>query len=343
MAAIQPYMTNDPVNSVCHLAHILDKTTDFEHYFPEVKYFHRRIRTQCRLTTSKPIQWIKQKIFDKLRANDFWLEPTTITSHESSRCGFFLYAHPDFTFRNDIINVLTPILNSQVSTNVKLEFDVRPEKLNVAVGPTKLGERVVMLRSTPTHSEKIQNVLTQLFTEDNTTDIQTLRKYIFVPMQIVGDEDRSTLQGVLRTQQMFRNNVYHYIISNIWNFTQQFQLPIINDQDDDTYMETDESTTHASNEANKSETLPTHTEDNSNDPKCTKDMESNSHSPTTEAYSLREWFYDLMDVDNEPLIHAAYPTADANKIFVLCEKSKSIKVLQTLHNLVELVSIDFPA
>ena len=53
-AAIQPYLPQDNVNSVCHPAHILDKLTDFEHYFPEVKYFHRRIQTQCRLSTSVP-------------------------------------------------------------------------------------------------------------------------------------------------------------------------------------------------------------------------------------------------------------------------------------------------
>lgn len=111
----------------------------------------------------------------------------------------FLYAHPDFTFRADVISVLEPILNSQVPNTIELEFDVQPEKLNVTVGKSKLGERVVMIRSTPTHSDKVQQILTQLFTEANTTDIKTLRKYIFVPMMIVGDEDRSTLQGILRT------------------------------------------------------------------------------------------------------------------------------------------------
>ena len=62
-AAIQPYMKDDPVNSVCHPAHILDKISDFEHYFPELKYYHRRIRTKCRLTTSIDIKTIKQKMF----------------------------------------------------------------------------------------------------------------------------------------------------------------------------------------------------------------------------------------------------------------------------------------
>lgn len=120
-AAIQPYMVSD-------------KVSDFEHYFPEVKYYHRHIRTKYRISTSIPIQAIKQKIFDKLRHFDFWIEPTSITSQETSRCGFFLYAHPDFTFRHDIITVLTPILNEKITHAIKLEFDVQPEKLNIAVG-----------------------------------------------------------------------------------------------------------------------------------------------------------------------------------------------------------------
>jgi len=66
-AAIQPYLPKDSVNSICHPAHILDKPTDFEHYFPEIKYFHRRIRTQCRISTSIPIKDIKHKIFESQR------------------------------------------------------------------------------------------------------------------------------------------------------------------------------------------------------------------------------------------------------------------------------------
>ena len=344
-AAIQPYLPTDNVNSVCHPAHILDKPTDFEHYFPEVKYFHRRIRTQCRLSTSIPIKDIKYKIFDKLRVNDFWIEPTLITSHESSRCGFFLYAHPDFTFRNDIMNVLNPILNSKIDQNIKLEFDVQPEKLNVNLNNTKLGERVVMLRSTPTHSEQVQQILTQLFTVDDATDIQTLRKYIFVPLRIAGDEDRSTLQGVLRTQQMFRLNVQHYIVTNIWNITKQYQVETIQQGNPDEEMEnvTAEEETQEEAAANDDDNHQIDSEKPSNDNgNQTSLSDAAALGPATEPYSLREWFYDLTDTDNEPLLHAVYPSSDANKIFVLCEKQKAVKVLRLLHNLVDVASIDFP-
>ena len=343
-AAIQPYLPKDSVNSICHPSHILDKPTDFEHYFPEIKYFHRRIRTQYRISTSIPIKDIKHKIFDKLRANDFWVEPTLITSHESSRCGFFLYAHPDFTFRKDIMNVLHPILHSKVEQNIKLEFDVQPEKLNVNIDNRKLGERVVMLRSTPTHSEQVQQVLTQLFTAEDTTDIQTLRKYIFVPLMIAGDDDRTTLQGVLRTQQLFRQNVQHYIVTNIWNITKQFQVMVLQQDQLDEEMENVDDTDDVHNndkEPNMSTTKASDTNTTAN-ATSTSDSDPNVNTQATELYSLREWFYDLTDTDNEPLLHAVYPPADENKIFILCEKQKGVKVLNLLHNLVDIAGIDFP-
>ena len=35
-AAIQPFLSDDKVNSICHALHILEKQSDFEHYFPKV-------------------------------------------------------------------------------------------------------------------------------------------------------------------------------------------------------------------------------------------------------------------------------------------------------------------
>ena len=57
-----------------------------------------------------------------------------------------------------------------------------------------------MLRSTPSHAELVQKILTTIFSTDNTTDIKTLRKYMFVPISIAGDNDKSTLYGLVRTQ-----------------------------------------------------------------------------------------------------------------------------------------------
>ena len=262
-----------------------------------------------------------------------------------------MYAHPDFTFRHDIITVLASILKATITTNIELEFDVQPEKLNVAVGATKIVERVLMLRSTPTHSEKIQQILTQLFTEDENTDVHTLKKYMFVPMTIVGDDDRTTLQGVVRTQQLFRQNVHHYIVTNKWDITKVFQVPALETFEEAVLEDSNADLTHNNN------TQGSMAQDNmkNNDlDDATKDVDMDANkfqdqgdevddSPHTEPYSLREWFYDLTDVDGEALIHAIYPSADPNKVFVLCEKQRAVKTLQVLHNLVDLVSLEFPS
>ena len=123
-AAIPPYMKTDKVNSICHPSHILEKISDFEHYFPEGKYYLRRSRTKCWISTSPPIALIKNYIFNLLKANDFWIESTSISCQEASRCGFFLYTHPDLTYRFDIINTLTPILAAHIQHDIPLEFDV---------------------------------------------------------------------------------------------------------------------------------------------------------------------------------------------------------------------------
>ena len=141
---------------------------------------------------------------------------------------------------------------------------------------------------------------------------------------------------------MFRTNIYNYIVTNIWNITQQFQLPLLTDQDDDVVMESLDDNAETTAETSTDITPPPDADEQDETANSTAAGASNPSPPTTEAYSLREWFYVLTDVDKEALIHAVYPTADTNKIFILCEKSKAVKVLQIIHNLVHLVGIDFP-
>ena len=43
-------------------------------------------------------------------------------------------------------------------------------------------------------------------------------------MVIVGDDTKATLQGLVRTQQIFRQNVYHYIINGMTNMNSSFQV-----------------------------------------------------------------------------------------------------------------------
>ena len=70
---------------------------------------------------------------------------------------------------------------------------MQPEKFTVQAGLQKVNEKVVMLRSTPSHSEKVQRILTNLFSDTNETNILSLRKYMFVPISIAGDNDKATI------------------------------------------------------------------------------------------------------------------------------------------------------
>ena len=338
--AIQPYLDSYKVNSVCHASHLVDIATEFENYFPETRYYHKRFRTKCRFTSSVPIPGIKSKVFDQLRVHDFWVNPTTIKSYETERCGYFLYAHPDYAFRPDIMDLLTPLVTPLAGEDNELEFDVQPERLNIKTSQRQIGEKVVMLRTTPKYNEQIQTLLSSLYAENNTTDIGSLRKYAFIPMSIPGDLNNETAQGLLRSQQLFRQNVYYFICKNIFDYDKSYEIPIEN-FDDDKPPETTNHSAPASEQSENTEhndTPNTNANDNSDQNDKTPDTTTKS---TTEQYSLRDWLYDLDDNSGSPLIHGAYRSAHKGKIFVLCEQAKVTQVLHVLHNIVQYASTIF--
>ena len=166
---------------------------------------------------------IKNKVFGRLRQLHFWIDPTSIKCHETSHVGFLLYAHPDLTYSNDIVEILAPIAKEKLDKIRDFKFDAQAEKLNVTSGLEKISEKVVMIRSTPRQSENFQNILSTLFVNDDETNIQTLRKYMFVLIVVPVDNTKATLQGLLRTQGNFRRNVNHYIITNIYKISNAFQ------------------------------------------------------------------------------------------------------------------------
>ena len=152
--AIQPYLDSYKVNSVCHTSHLVDNATELKNHFLETEYYHKRFRTKCRFTSSVPLPAIKDKVFNQLRVHDFWVDPTTIKSYETERCGYFLYAHPDYTFIPDITDLLTPFVNQIAGENNDLKFDIQPKRLNIKT-KSQIGEKVVMLRMTPKYNEQI--------------------------------------------------------------------------------------------------------------------------------------------------------------------------------------------
>ena len=88
-----------------------------------------------------------------------------------------------------------------------------------------------MLRSTPSHSEKVQSILTQLFSDSDESDIMSLRKCMFVPISIAGDSEKVTILGLVKTQQNFRQNVYHYIVTNTNNYETQFPVTFLSNEE----------------------------------------------------------------------------------------------------------------
>ena len=338
--AIQPYLDSYKVNSVCHSSHLVDNATEFENYFPETRYYQKRFRTKCRFTSSVPLPEIKNKVFDQLRAHDFWVNPTSIKSYETERCGYFLYAHSDYSFRPDIMDLLAPLVTPLAEGNNELEFDVQPERLNIKTSTSHIGEKVVMLRTTPKYNEQIQTLLSSLYADSNTTDIGSLRKYAFIPMNIPGDVNNETAQGLLRSQQLFRQNVYYFICKNIFDYDKSFEIPIIS-------FDEEESSENNDNETKTQEqSQPTEHENNTSSTPEDANNQDNTQSetptaPTTELYSLRDWLYDLDDNSGLPLIHAAYRSAHKGKIFVLCEQTKMTQVLHVLHNIVQYASTVF--
>ena len=249
---------------------------------------------------------------------------------------FFLYAHPDFTYRHDFIDILGPILKAQISGR-ELEFDIQPENLKITSGLNRFSEKVVMIRSTPGHSEAVQRILTQLCSDGDETDIQALRKYVFAPMNITGDTDKSTQLGLLRTQHNFRRSVYHYIVTNVSNMTTQF--PVIFAENTENTDSSPQPESESGEDAHMSDTTTDH---NQNDNSSSANEQASGSDPTPEPYSLREWLYDLTDDNNEALIHAAYPSTNDAKIFVLCARAKAVQVLHLLHNMVDIASQVFP-
>lgn len=84
------------------------------------------------------------------------------------------------------------------------------------------------------------------------------------------------LQGLLRSQQAFRDNVFVYVCNNVENIDFQFDINTPTQQETET--------------------------------------RNDSQSNTTHKLSLREWFYALEASDGTNLIHAVYSMPETTTI-----------------------------
>ena len=82
------------------------------------------------------------------------MNPTSIKCFETGRCGFFLYAHLDYTFCHDILTTLSLIIGAVFVENQEFEYDIQPERLTIK-GNQTVSEKVAMLRSTPRFNAQV--------------------------------------------------------------------------------------------------------------------------------------------------------------------------------------------
>ena len=302
--AILPYDNDNQANSICHATHVPEPAPEFAIYFPEFIHYLKRFRTKCRVTSSIPMWQIKSKLMMELRANDFWINPTSLKCQSSERCGFFLYAHPYATPHHNFRKVLNPIIAQAWTAKDTHEYDFIPENMTVTNHGDRVTARVLMLRTSPCLTQPLQTLLSKLYATTSDVNLGTLNRYKFVPITSDTSMSDETLQGLLRSQAAFKDNVFIFNCSNIQHIEHDFEFEDSPEQNNDDDIENSE--------------------------------------PIKYNYNIRNWFYDLLDNEGHNLIHAVYTTNDEAKIKVLCEFRKRFLVLNILHTLVDTISSLFP-
>ena len=215
----------------------------------------------------------------ELRANDFWVNPTSLKCQSSERCGFFLYAHPYATPHQDFRKVLNPIIEREWTANDTHEYDFVPENLTVTNHGDRVTARVLMLRTSPCLTHLLQTLRSKLYATTSEVNLGTLNRYKFVPITSDTSMSDETLQGSLRSQTTFKENVFVFNCSNIHHIEHdvEFEDPPVHDDAED----------------------------------------AGPQEPIKYNYNIRDWFYDLLDNDGHNLIHTVYTTNDDTKIKVL--------------------------
>ena len=217
---------------------------------------------------------------------------------------FMLYAHPFITQQSSFRKVLDPILLTDWGENTDFEYDFQAEKLSITFNGTNVSTKVFLIRTNPKFTSHLQQTMSRIFAQDSTTELGTLHRYKFIPLTSNAVVPDDMLQGLLRSQKAFSENVFVYVCNNIENIDFQYDIPTPHQQ-------------------------------------AQEDQESQK-APSTHKLSLREWFYALEASDNSNLIHAVYSIPKTTTIKILCERSKHFPVLEILHNILELVNEYFP-
>jgi len=339
--AILCYDPDKTYNSICHPVHVPSTPLEFSHYFPRVYTARGTITVKCRITSSESMVKLKKQLLEKLRKHNYYLRPSLLRAVRTGKAGWFYLAHPDLTHRAEFTKVLPPFIRARFKKYI--EFQVSPEVESVDLEGKKTSQRVLVVRCPYEEVENIRMMFTEIFSAHSQTNIGFLARYTFVPSHPVGSCTKSHLSTLLTMQQHFHKNVYWFNLIGVQNMDSvQKRLPV---------PSTEPSTTNPSTESSSSPPDDDTPMESSNDnpeeepfPSAQSEAsqsQETSTDPSARFSSLRLILYHLENHQGHNLIHAAYPSADSTKVYVLCSESNKSEVLYQLQHIYEIVQQNF--
>lgn len=223
--AFLPYDKTSKANALSFPTAVPTTPGELAVYFPEFKHYLRRFRTKCRITSELPLWQIKTKVFQQLKANDFWMNPTSMVCQTSEKCGFFLYAHHFITQQSDFRRILDPILKEDWGEQEDYEYDFQAESIAVTVDGDRVTAKVFLLRSNPKFTSKLQQTLSRIYATTSSVNLGIMGRYKYIPLTTNAVVSDITMQGLLRAQNAYAHNVFVYVCQNISNIDYEFDLP----------------------------------------------------------------------------------------------------------------------
>lgn len=344
-AAILCYDVSQNFNSICHPVHVPTATEEFARYFPRVYHTRGSITVKCRVTSSKSLLDMKRELMEKLKKHSYYIRPTILKAIRTSKAGWFYMAHPDLTYRDDFQQQLPMLIEQRFGKNI--EFQVSPESEIQELDGQRVSQRVLVARCPYEDVELIRSFFTEAFSPDSSLSIGYLARYVFVPSIPVGSCNKNHLVSFLRMQKQFHSNVFWYNLIGVRHFDQD-SLLLPDSQSGEEAQRPPNPKTPKVQPPDTQETPVEELEilngDADNQPMETDETETTNttqekagHSQSEQKISLRRLLYELESRNGGFLIHAAYPSTDATRIFVLCSESNKQETLEKLQNLDDIV------
>lgn len=152
------------------------------------------------------------------------MNPTSMVCQTSEKYGFFLYAYHFITQQSDFRRVLDPVLKAEWGDDIDYEYDFQAETIVITVNGIKVISKVFLLRSNPKFTSKLQQTLSRVYAITSEVNLDTLHRYKFIPLTSNAVVSDSMLQGLLRSQNNYAQNVFVYVCNNISEIDFQFEL-----------------------------------------------------------------------------------------------------------------------